>query len=49
MKIKYPFHSSSVIRVGPIMATKKFQSQFAEIPMALLGFKAVSLGFVFGF
>lgn len=36
MKIRYPFHWRSVIRVGPIMATKKFHSQFAEIPMAFL-------------
>lgn len=36
MKMRYPFHCRSVISVGPIIATKKFQSQFAEIPMALL-------------
>jgi hypothetical protein len=36
MKIRYPFHWRSLISVGPIIATKKFHSQFAEIPMAFL-------------
>jgi hypothetical protein len=36
MKIKYPFHARFSIRVGVIITTKKFHSQFAEMPIACL-------------
>jgi len=36
INIKYPFQARSSINVGVIITTKKFQSQFAEIPIACL-------------
>jgi hypothetical protein len=36
INIKYPFQARSSISVGVIMTTKKFQSQFADIPIACL-------------
>lgn len=36
MKIRYPFQARFWIRVGVIITTKKFQSQFAEMPIACL-------------
>jgi hypothetical protein len=36
MKIKYPFQAKLSINVGVIITTKKFQSQFAEMPIACL-------------
>lgn len=36
MKIRYPFQARFSIRVGVIITTKKFQSQFAEMPIACL-------------
>jgi hypothetical protein len=33
MKMRYVFQRSFSSRMGVIMATKKFQSQFAETPM----------------
>jgi hypothetical protein len=36
MKIRYPFQARFSISVGVIMTTKKFHSQFAEMPMAWL-------------
>lgn len=36
MKIRYPFQARFSISVGVIITTKKFQSQFAEMPIACL-------------
>lgn len=41
MKIKYPFQARFWINVGVIITTKKFQSQFAEIPIAWLLWKKI--------
>jgi hypothetical protein len=36
IKMRYPFQARFSIKVGVIMTTKKFHSQFAEMPMACL-------------